>query len=339
MIHRTAALDVDVLVVGAGPTGLYATFYAGLRQLIVAVLDELPEVGGQLTALYPQKPIYDVAGLPSATGAELVRALHRQSQLASPSWVLGERATVLERSAGPDGDRFVVTTDLGTRVTAGGIVVTAGIGSFSARRLPVAEHLEGRGLHYHVGSAAQFADQDVVVVGGGDSAVDWANILAPVASSVTLVHRRRALTAHPASINELTKHGVRVVLESEILAVDGVDRLERVHVAARRCEPEVLTATAMVAALGQVADLGPLRAWGLEMAERRHIVVDRRMETSVPGVYAAGDVTTYEGKVRIMTTGFGEAATAVNNLAARLRPGAAVFPGHSTDLLAPAGAR
>jgi thioredoxin reductase len=327
-------VSADVLIVGAGPAGLYACFYAGMRELSVVVLDAMHEVGGQLAALYPEKPIYDVAGLPTVSGAELVTALHKQSQVADPTWILGERAEVLERVAGESSDRFVVTTDHGTRIAVGGVILTAGIGSFTPRRLAVADHLEGQGLHYGVRQASDFAGQDVVVVGGGDSAVDWANMLAPVAASVTVVHRRRTLTAHQASVNELARNGVRVVLDSEIVAVEGEQRLERVHFAARKAEPECVAADAVIAALGHIADLGPLRDWGCDIAERRHLLVDRRMETTVPGIYAAGDVTTYEGKVRIMSAGFGEAATAVNNLAVRLHPGEAVFPGHSTDVLA-----
>lgn len=332
----TTTLEADLLIVGAGPAGLYATFYAGMRELSVVVLDALPEVGGQLMALYPEKPIYDVAGLPAVTGAELVTALHKQSRAANPEWVLGERAETLSRDATGTADRLVVTTDLGTRIRVGGVILTAGIGSFKPRRLAVADHLEGRGLHYRVASAGDFAGQDVVVVGGGDSAVDWANMLAPIASSVTVVHRRRTLTAHQASVSELARNQVRVILDSEVVAVDGDEQLERVHVGGRKSEPQILKADAVIAALGHIADLGPLRDWGCELEARRHILVDRRMETTVPGVFAAGDVTTYEGKVRIMASGFGEAATAVNNLAARLRPGETVFPGHSTDVMAQA---
>lgn len=328
-------LEADVLIVGAGPAGLYACFYAGMRQLSVIMVDSLPEVGGQLAALYPEKPIYDVAGLPSVTGAELVAALHKQSQVANPTWLLGERAKTLEHVPGPAADRLLVTTDRGTRINVGGVILTAGIGSFTPRRLAVADHLEGRGLHYGVTRAADFAGRDVVVVGGGDSAVDWANMLVPIASSVMIVHRRRTLAAHQAAVNELARNNVRVVLDSEIVAVEGEGLLQRVHIAARKSPPVVVQADAVVAALGHIADLGPLREWGCAM-EERHILVDRRMETSIPGVYAAGDVTTYEGKVRIMSIGFGEAATAVNNLAAHLRVGEVVFPGHSTDVMAPA---
>lgn len=324
----------DLLIVGAGPAGLYACFYAGMRQLSVVVVDALPEVGGQLAALYPEKPIYDVAGLCSVTGAELVSALHEQSRIANPTWLLGERAEKFERTPGDTSDRLVVTTDRGTRIDVGGVLLTAGIGSFAPRRLVAADHLEGRGLHYGVTRAADFADRDVVVVGGGDSAVDWANMLAPIASSVTVVHRRRRLTAHQASVDELVGRGVQILLDSEVVVAEGEDRLHRVRIATRRAEPVTIEADAVIAALGHIADLGPLREWGCAM-DQRYIHVDRRMETSVPGIFAAGDVTSYDGKVRIMSTGFGEAATAVNNLAARLRVGEAVFPGHSTDVLAP----
>lgn len=328
-------LDADLLIVGAGPAGLYAAFYAGMRELSTVVLDALPEVGGQLMALYPEKPIYDVAGLPAVTGAELVTALHKQSQAANPTWVLGERGETLTRDPTGADERFIVTTDRGTRIRVRGVILTAGIGSFKPRRLTVADHFDGRGLHYRVSRADDFTGQHVVIVGGGDSAVDWANMLAPTAASVTVVHRRRTLTAHQASVNELARNNISVHLDSEIVAVDGSERLDHVHVAARKAQPQVLAADAVIAALGHIADLGPLREWGCELEQRRHIRVDRRMETTVHGLFAAGDVTTYDGKVRIMATGFGEAATAVNNLAARLRPGEAVFPGHSTDVLAP----
>lgn len=326
-------LEADVLIVGAGPAGLFACFYAGMRDLSVVMLDSLPEVGGQLTALYPNKMIYDVAGLPTVTGAELVTALHKQSQAANPTWLLGKRAQTLCRVPGTPEDRLVVTTEQGTRIQAGGVILTAGIGSFTPRRLAVADHLDGRGLHYQVSRTADFADQDVVVVGGGDSAVDWANMLAPAASSVTVVHRRRALRAHQSSVNQLARNRVRVIVDAEIVAVRGATRVDGLDIAVRGSQTQSLSADAIIAALGHTADLGPLLEWGCEL-DQRHIVVDRRMQTSVPGVYAAGDVTSHEGKVRIMAVGFGEAATAVNNLAARLRPGEAVFPGHSTDVMA-----
>lgn len=328
-----STIEVDVLIVGAGPAGLYACYYAGMRQLSVAMLDSLPEVGGQLMALYPEKPIYDVAGLPAVSGAELVTALHKQSEAAAPTWILGERAMTLGREPGEPEDRLVVTTDCGNTIRAGGVVLAAGIGSFKPRRIAVADGFLGRGVHYQVSKVSEFVGLDVVVVGGGDSAVDWANMLAPVAESVTVVHRRRTLRAHQASVNELARNGVRVLLDAEVVAAHGTEQLEGVDVAIRHQETRTCRTQALVATLGQTADLGPLLQWGCEL-EARHLLVDQCMETSVRGVFAAGDVTTYPGKVRIMATGFAEAATAVNHLAARLRPGESVFPGHSTDVMA-----
>lgn len=327
-------VDVDLLIVGAGPAGLFACFYAGMRDLSVAVIDTLPQVGGQLMELYPEKPIYDVAGLPAATGAELVEALHRQSLTARPVWLLAEQAGLVQREGpGPEA-RLSVTTNRGTLIRCGAIVVAAGIGSFRPRTLPKADGWEGRGLHYGVKQAIDLAGRHVIVVGGGDSAVDWCNLLSTQAASVTLVHRRRALRAHQSSVNQLAVNGVRVVLDAEVSVLRGGERLEEVEISARATGTETMRVDAVVAALGHIADLGPLREWGLDL-DGRHVVVDDHMETSMPGIFAVGDVTTHPGKVRIMATGFGEAATAVNNIAARLRPGESVFPGHSTDVMAP----
>lgn len=348
MSARTSAVDVsdgevidtDVLIIGAGPAGLFACYYAGLRKLSVVVLDTQREAGGQLMALYPEKPIFDVAGLPRVTGAELTDSLVVQAQSADPRWVLGERAVTLLRDE--ETSRPIVVTDTGRRIRAGGVVVAAGIGSFQPRRLPAAEGHLGRGMHYTVRRPDSFADLDVVVVGGGDSAVDWANLLHPVARSVTLVHRRRRLRAYASSIEELRASPVRVLLESEVVEAHGSPGLEHVVVRTGAVdEPERLPAQALIAALGHTADLGSLAQWGFDL-HTRQITVDQRMRTGVPDVFAAGDVTTHPGKVRIMAVGFGEAATAVNNLAAGLRPDEGVFPGHSTELagreLAPAGA-
>lgn len=324
-------VDVDVLIVGAGPTGLFACYYAGLRELSVAVLDGLPQVGGQLMALYPDKPIYDVAGHVEVTGCELVTSLHKQSESAAPTWILSERAVELER--GPE-EVLSVTTDKGTKIRARGVILAAGIGNFAPRRLAAAEEFEGRGLYYSLSSGQRFSGEHVVVVGGGDSAVDWANMLATTAASVCVVHRRRMLRAHQGSVNRLAQNGVRVIVDAEIVAVTGdAAGVQSVEISSRAGGSETLTASAVIAALGQVADLGPLLSWGCA-SDMRQLVVDSHMETSVRGVFAAGDVTTYPGKVRIMAAGFGEAATAVNNLAARIRPGESVFPGHSTTLVA-----
>ena len=337
MKDTDAIIDTDVLIIGAGPSGLFASYYAGLRGLSVVLLDSLPEPGGQLMALYPDKVIYDVAGLPEITGAGLVASLLTQAELAHPTWILGEQSVELHRgpldsgSNGGQGHRHTIVTSTGRRIRARGIVIAAGIGSFRPRTLPAADSYLDRGADYRVRDIASYRDVDVVIVGGGDSAVDWANMLCPVARSVTLVHRRRALTAHHMSIEQLHASSVRVLLNSDVVAAHGQDWLESVTVRAGTSQESVKT-QALIPALGHIADLGPILEWGVSVHERK-IVVDSTMATSLPGIFAIGDVTTYPGKVRIMAVGFGEAATAVNNLAAQIDPAHPVFPGHSTDLM------
>jgi thioredoxin reductase (NADPH) len=324
-------LEVDLLLVGAGPVGLYGAYYAGVRGLRVALVDSLPEPGGQVTAMYPEKPIYDVGGFPRVLGRDLVAGLVEQAGQYDPTYLLGEEAQGLA----PDPDapgRLVVTTSAGTTVRTGTVVVTGGIGTFSPRPLPAGEELLGRGLAYFVPSFADYAGADVVVVGGGDSACDWALALLPVARSVTLVHRRRAFRAHAATVGAVHASGATVLVDAQVTALHaGPDG--RVAAAEVTSRDGVLTLPAqrVVAALGFVADLGPLRGWGLDLHDNRHVVVDTRMGTNLPGVYAAGDITDYPGKVRLISVGFGEVATAVNNAAVHLDPGVTLFPGHSSD--------
>ena len=323
-----ARRSVDLTIVGAGPAGLYAAYYAGFRGLSVAVVDALPEVGGQISALYPEKLIYDIAGFPAVRGRDLVAALVAQSEPSAPDYVLGEQAAHCVR--GTDG-RFTVTTDRGTAIDCGAVVITGGIGSFTPRPLPVGAEYEGRGLSYFVPQPEALRDQDVVIVGGGDSAFDWALTLGPVARSVTLVHRRETFRAHQHTVDLVRASTVELLTSSTVTEIAGQGGIESVEVqhlptrAARR-----LKAQAVVAALGFTADLGPLESWDIE-TRHRHVPVDTRMQTNVPGVFAAGDITDYEGKVRLISVGFGEAATAVNNAAVLLRPELDLFPGHSSD--------
>ena len=323
------ALAVDLLVIGAGPAGLFAAFTAGFRGLSVAIMDSLPELGGQVAALYPEKPILDVAGLPAVPGRELVKGLTAQAMTARPHLLLGHTAQTL--SHGDDG-LPTVTSDRGATVRAGAVVITGGIGAFSPRPLPAGTAFLGRGLSYFVTDLADLDDQDVLVVGGGDSAFDWALAAADRARSVTLAHRRDTFRAHAASVRAVQKSpAVRLRTSSQVAALHGDDRgrLAAVELSDPR-GTERLPVTRLVAALGFTASLGPLQDWGLKLSDR-HIAVDRRMATSLPRVYAAGDITDYPGKVRLISVGFGEAATAVNNAATDLDPAADLFPGHSTD--------
>ena len=328
--------SVDVLIVGAGPVGLFGAYYAGVRGLSVALLDSLPEPGGQITAMYPEKAIFDVAGFPAIRGRELVANLVAQAAPFSPAYLLGEQAIGLERGAsGSDGDGFWVTTSGGRRVRARSIIVTGGIGTFTPRPLPTGEELLGRGVVHFVPDPAEYAGLDVVIVGGGDSAVDWALLLEPIAKSVALVHRRAAFRAHPHSVEVLRETSVRIVTDAQVRAVLG-DPVSDVVLDVGG-ELSTLPCNRLVAALGFIANLGPLLEWGLDIQQKRHVVVDTTMASSVPGVYAAGDICEYPGKVRLIATGFGEVATAVNNAVQYLDPSASVFPGHLSDY-APPGA-
>lgn len=322
-------MQCDLAIVGAGPSGLFAAYYAGFRGLSVAVIDSLPELGGQVTAMYPEKPILDVAGFPSVKGRDLVEGLVAQAATSGASYVLGRTATGLEHRGGPDGG-VTLTLDDGSVVEAKAMVITAGIGKFSPRPLPAGEGWLGRGLEFFVPSFAPYADRDVVIVGGGDSAFDWAQHLEPIARSVTLVHRRDAFRAHARTVAEVQASSVEIVTRAEVTALRGGEGgLAEVEITVDG-ETHTRPAQAVIAALGFLADLGPLQEWGIE-TRKRHVVVDSTMRTSLERVFAAGDVTDYPGKVRLIAVGFGEAATAVNNAAVVIDPSAHVFPGHSSE--------
>lgn len=323
----SAAVEVDLLIVGAGPAGLYAAYYAGFRGLSVALVDSLPEAGGQVTAMYPEKMIYDVAGFPAVRGKELIEALVAQAAPFSPRYLLNEQAIAYHQN----GDGVVISTASGSTVAAKAVVVTGGIGTFTPRPLPGGEEWEGRGLASIVPSYSPYAGKDVVVVGGGDSAVDWALGLEPVAKTVTLVHRRDEFRAHGHSVKLLKDSSIALVLPAQVVGMNGNAMLASVTVRdVKTKETRVLPAQKVVAALGFTADIAPLEAWGLAVQER-HIVVDTTMATNLPRVFAAGDITEYPGKVRLISVGFGEAATAVCNAATVIDPQATVFPGHSTE--------
>jgi ferredoxin/flavodoxin---NADP+ reductase len=327
-------LDVDALIVGAGPAGLYAAYYAGFRGQSVAVMDSLPEVGGQVCAMYPEKLIYDIAGYPAVKGRELIAALAEQAGRYGPRYLLGEEATSLAYDEGVP----VVTASSGLRVRARFVVVTGGIGTFTPRPLDALAGFENRGLAYFVPRPEDYRDRDVVIVGGGDSAFDWALTLSPLARSVALVHRRETFRAHEALVRQVQDLGIPIITSAEVVAATaGGGWIDAIEVYGKRTKETVrLPAQGVVAALGFTADIGALESWGLHVAERR-LAVDTRMATNLDRVYAAGDITEYPGKVRLIAVGFGEAATAVNNAIATLDPALPLFPGHSSDLGTAAG--
>jgi thioredoxin reductase len=321
-------LEVDLAIVGAGPTGLFAAYYAGFRGLSVAVIDTLPEPGGQVTAMYPEKAIFDVAGFPTIRGRDLVANLVEQAGVFNPTYLLGVRAeklTYLE-----DGRPSLALSD-GEVLNCGAVLITGGLGSFSSRPLPAADAFTGDGIMFFVKKLDELTGHDVVIVGGGDSAFDWALALQPLAKSVTMVHRRDKFRAHASTVARVHALPIEIIVNAEVTQILGDGRVSGCVVTAKGGEPRELPATTVVAALGFTADLGPLAEWGLEL-DKRHIKVDSTTATNLPRVYAAGDISDYPGKVRLIAVGFGEAATAVNNAAIAIDPSAHLFPGHSSDV-------
>jgi ferredoxin/flavodoxin---NADP+ reductase len=319
--------ECDLLIIGAGPTGLYAAYYAGFRGMSTALVDSLPEAGGQVTAMYPEKLIFDVAGFPAVKGRDLVAELVTQAGQYEPTYLLGRQARTLSES---NGAAYDIGLADGGVVRARAVLITAGMGEFRPRPLPAGDGWLGRGVVHFVPELAEHAGRDVVIVGGGDSAFDWALSLHPVARSVTMVHRRAAFRAHHGTVEKVRALGVPIITDAQVTALRGDECVAEIEVGLKNGSRRVLPAQTVVAALGFTADLGPLENWGLELI-RRAVVVDSTMRTKRERVYAAGDVATYPGKVKLIATGFGEAATAVNNAAVELDPSAHLFPGHSTD--------
>lgn len=318
--------NVDVAIVGAGPTGLFAAYYAGFRGLSTAVIDALPEPGGQVTAMYPEKMIYDVAGFPAIRGRDLVANLVTQAAQFTPAYHLGVRADDLSYV---DGRPCVGLSD-GTALHCGAVIITGGLGSFTSRPLPAAAGFTGTGVRYFVPHLADLTGHHVVIVGGGDSAFDWALALQPLAKSITLVHRRERFRAHAATVDRVRDLPVEIIVNAQVERLLGAGQVTGVQVTVQGDGPRVLPADTVVAALGFTADLGPLAGWGLAL-DKRHITVDSTTATNLPRVFAAGDISEYPGKVRLIAVGFGEAATAVNNAAVVIDPSAHIFPGHSSD--------
>jgi thioredoxin reductase (NADPH) len=318
--------EVDLAIVGAGPAGLFAAYYAGFRGLTTAVIDALPEPGGQVTAMYPEKMIFDVAGFPAIRGRDLVNNLVEQAAQFSPEYMLGVRADKLTY----EDEKPVLAMSDGGMLHCGSIIITGGLGSFTARPLPAAAAFGGEGLVYFVPHLADLAGQDVVIVGGGDSAFDWALALSPIAKSVALVHRRDKFRAHASTVSKVQALPVNIVVNAEVSRIHGDGKVDGVEITVKGGQPERFPCDTVVAALGFTADLGPLADWGLTL-DKRHILVDTKMATNMPRVFAAGDISEYPGKVRLIAVGFGEAATAVNNAAVVIDPAAHLFPGHSSD--------
>lgn len=301
-----------------------------MRQMSVKLIDSLPQLGGQIAALYPEKRIYDVAGFPSITAKELTARLVEQASFAKPTVCLNEQVERLETATGGDG--YVLRTDRESH-WARTVIIAAGIGSFTPKRLP-AEHgsFEGRGLFYSVADPEFFRHKRVLIVGGGDSAVDWANTLADIAEDTALVHRRDVFRAHEANVDLLRRSRVKLHLFHEVKALIGDASVQGAVIEdVRTGQQTTLPVDAIIANLGYESSLGPLKHWGLAL-KGGSIQVGPTMQTSRPGIFAIGDVCTYEGKLKLIATGFGEAATAINFAKKHIDPSANPFPGHSTSV-------
>ncbi|KWX74543.1 NAD(P)/FAD-dependent oxidoreductase [Paenibacillus jilunlii] len=320
----------DLLIIGGGPAGMFAAFYGGMRQASVTLIESMPQLGGQLAALYPEKYIYDVAGFPKVTAQELVDNLSRQMELFQSDIRLEEKVVSLKKQ---DERHFVITTDK-AEYHSKAVIITAGVGAFEPRRLelPEAARFEKANLHYFVSDLNAFKGKKVLISGGGDSAVDWALMLEPIAEQVTLIHRRDKFRAHEHSVENLMASKVNVITPSEITGLHGEEFITKVtlsHIKTK--ETQELEVDSVIVNFGFVSSLGPIAEWGIDI-DSNSIVVDSRMETSIPGIFAAGDITTYPGKLKLIAVGFGEAPTAVNNAKVYIDPEAKLSPGHSSNL-------
>ncbi len=330
MVHELR----DITIIGGGPTGLFGLFYAGMRKATARIVDALPDPGGQLTALYPEKFIFDVGGFPKILAKDLVRALVEQGTQFGGTFHGGQNVLALEEKDGHF--ELVTATD---RFPTRSVIVAAGIGAFEPRRLPqpCAAPWEGRGIAYQVGDPAAFDGKHVVIIGGGDSAFDWADQLALRTASLTLVHRSDRFRAHAATVASVEAKvvaGRAAVLTfhelADVIAANGaMTEVELKDIKAKSTRR--VRADAVLAMLGFVSDIGPLGGWGLTVTNDE-IVVNSEMHTGRAGVWAAGDITTYPGKLKLIATGFAEACTAVNQAVHWIYPDRKVNPGHSSNL-------
>jgi thioredoxin reductase (NADPH) len=310
VMHST--ISTDICIIGAGPVGLFAVFEAGLLKLRCHVVDALPQVGGQLSEIYPKKPIYDIPGYPEVLAGDLIQNLMRQIEPFHPTFTLGER---VEKFAKLDDGTFMLTTTDGTEIHCKAIAIAGGLGSFEPRK-PAIEELDkyegGRGVYYMVRDPETFRDQRIVIAGGGDSALDWTIFLANVAKEVTLVHRGttfRGAADSAEKVKALHEAGkVNLVLSSNVTHVHGQERLEAVTITANDGSTNTITVDSFIPLFGLTPKLGPIGDWGLELEDDAVKVNTLDYSTSVPGVYAIGDINTYPGKLKLILCGFHEAA-------------------------------
>lgn len=317
-------IKTDILIIGAGPTGLFAVFEAGLLQLKCHLIDALPQAGGQCAEIYPKKPIYDIPGFPEVLAGDLVSNLMEQIRPFQPGFTFGERAETIEKQ--PDGS-FIVTTNKGTKHHAPIVAIAGGLGSFEPRK-PLLANLnkfEDNGVAYMIKDPEVYRNRKVVIAGGGDSALDWSIFLADVASEVTLVHRRnefRGALDSVEKVRHLKNQGkISLITPAEIVGLQGNNTLEAVEIEKTGGEKVVLPVDDYIPLFGLSPKLGPIGDWGLEI-EKNAIKVDNTLDyqTNIPGIYAIGDVNTYPGKLKLILCGFHEATLMCQSAYQRIYP-------------------
>ncbi len=331
-------IETDIIIIGAGPTGLFTVFEAGLLKLKCHLIDYLPQPGGQLAEIYPKKPIYDIPGFPSVLAGELVDNLMEQAAPFSPGFTLGERAEIIEKT---DDDQFIVTTNRGTKHKAPNIMIAGGLGCFAPRK-PELEHLErfeDHGVDYIIKDPEKFRGKRVVIAGGGDSALDWTNFLADVASEVTLVHRRKAFRGALDSVEKvenLDNEGkIRLITEAQITQLRGDSDLSGLTVTEKNGNVTDIDTDYFIPLFGLSPKLGPIKEWGLDLGKEAILVDTTDYQTTVPGIFAVGDINQYEGKLKLILCGFHEATIAVQNCYKRIFPDKKLVLKYTTVMGAP----
>ena len=317
-------IKTDILIIGAGPTGLFAVFEAGLLKLKCHIIDALPQIGGQLSELYPKKPIFDIPGFPEVLAGDLVTNLMEQIKQFQPGFTLGERADTIETLE--DGT-FIVTTEKGKQFHANAIAIAGGLGSFEPRKplLNDIEFYEGKGVKYFIKNPEKFRNKRVVIAGGGDSALDWSVFLANIASEVTLIHRRNEFRGALDSVDkvqELKNEGkIRLITPAEVIGLNGAEHLESIDIEENGAHRKIET-DYFIPLFGLTPKLGPIANWGLEI-EKNAIKVNNALDyqTNIPGIYAIGDVNIYPGKLKLILCGFHEAALMCQSVYQRMNPG------------------
>ncbi|MBX7051813.1 MAG: NAD(P)/FAD-dependent oxidoreductase [Flavobacteriales bacterium] len=317
-------IETDIIIIGAGPCGLFTVFEAGLLKLRCHLIDALPQAGGQLTEIYPKKPIYDIPGFPEVLAGDLVTNLMKQAEPFKPGFTLGERAESVEKTE--DG-KFIVTTSRGTKHLAPVVAIAGGLGSFEPRKPPISNlsDFEDKGIEYIVRDPNFYKGKKVVISGGGDSALDWSIFLANgVASDVTLIHRSKSFRGHPDSVQKVMDMSaagkLTLMTDAEVMGVSGQDRLESIHVQSESSGNFDIKTDHWLPLFGLSPKLGPLADWGMEIDKNSIVVNTFDYSTNIPGIYAIGDINTYPGKLKLILCGFHEATLMVQSAFKRIYP-------------------